>query len=46
MNLKKARPAAVKMEDMPTTKQNGGDWVERLCEADHAHVVRVLPQLG
>lgn len=38
--------AAMKMENMSTAKQYGGNGVERLCEANHTHVVRILPQLG
>jgi len=38
--------AAVKMENMSTAKQYGGNGVEGLCEANHTHVVCILPQLG
>ena len=34
------------MENMSTAEQYGGYRVERLREANHAHVVRILPQLG
>ena len=34
----------MEMENVTTGEEYGGNGVERLCEADHAHVVRVLLQ--
>jgi len=39
-------PAAMQMENVTTGEEYGRNGVERLCKADHAHVVRVLLQLG
>jgi hypothetical protein len=30
------------MEDVATIHEDAGDGGERLCETDHAHVVRIL----
>ena len=36
----------MEMENVTTGEEYGGNGVERLCKADHAHVVCVLLQLG